>query len=939
MKQIVNQFSKGLITDLHPLMTNNTQLTDALNATFITYNGNEMMLQNDMGNAIIQDAETGNIMGLSDGFIPVGVKEHGGIIYIVSANKDGVGEIGTIPSPILTVDLKSESFNSQIINLCSSDGPKTIESIVSNKKIFPGEKFVVMLKLTHNGEQISSKHDIQLPGSDIFRPFISQVNQKGLYRLDLYSVTSNSTISLSNVCQEEQWYYDSNNQLVLDNDYWFILNKFIDDINIDKTYKNKLLKTYPGNLPSGRLAVKAELEPISSFGFIRSLQPLAKDKDKKTIAPEIKLVNNTYHLCFPGFVYTTDSARYVKNVKMIIQNQVTGEEYYNNEFVFTGFPSNGGTVYQDGEFLLRSTMATRPLVDIEINKLNQWIKVKALYYDQYDGYIDTLSYSFNPYHIINYQEIWYNPQLIATRTTQQYYNVSASGDVSLDTLHFSIPSNSKLLSSNHRSFSWGNTGDITDSECAVLRHEQGYYQTKYYPVITEVSGELFTPNQSVSASELTIPALNLKYLAKPISQVRYSFNSPGITVTFSDTGVISYDVDTQDEPIISVSLSDEVSSYSNTCQYVNPTTPSYGWTLTYNGESVCFVDKYTQQENVGIFTQQSSEQEAKFLYNRSFAINGTHGLRFVGSPVDDQKDAIEVGWDGGKRNITVSADSNPQLSESFSYVSGQSFPNKSIYSVHEGFKIYAEDEEGEEFNIGFNKFGEPKKAWTFGNNLINESIPKLNTKPISSLYANKEYLASSSEITKVLSHGVYLLSFNYGSGTNSCSATIKVSNISRSITNFNGIIEPILIYIPEKSSVSISWVGLNQLHAIGLYSITKPIKYSGNYINSGSEPIVVSYHDESISTDIILPTQLTYVENNVKCYTQTYNYYCGTIYPYYLDQIVYTNEQGKKVSTKLRYEYDGTDDGLLETNINFDLLSTGLSLNGLIKYRVNNELS
>jgi hypothetical protein len=78
----------------------------------ITYNGNEMMLQNDMGNTLIQDSTTGHIMGLSEGFVPVGLKEHGGIMYVVSANKDGVGEIGTIPSPVLKLELRKEEISS-----------------------------------------------------------------------------------------------------------------------------------------------------------------------------------------------------------------------------------------------------------------------------------------------------------------------------------------------------------------------------------------------------------------------------------------------------------------------------------------------------------------------------------------------------------------------------------------------------------------------------------------------------------------------------------------------------------------------------------------------------------------------------------------------------------------------------------------------------------
>lgn len=75
-----------MVADLHPLSTQNKSLTSALNATLITFNGNELVLQNDMGNTKIQDAKTGNLITLSDGFIPVGMKEHGGVLYIASHN-------------------------------------------------------------------------------------------------------------------------------------------------------------------------------------------------------------------------------------------------------------------------------------------------------------------------------------------------------------------------------------------------------------------------------------------------------------------------------------------------------------------------------------------------------------------------------------------------------------------------------------------------------------------------------------------------------------------------------------------------------------------------------------------------------------------------------------------------------------------------------------
>ena len=46
--QAQNTFNEGMVLDNHPLMTPNTVLTDALNATLVTMNGNEMVLQNDM---------------------------------------------------------------------------------------------------------------------------------------------------------------------------------------------------------------------------------------------------------------------------------------------------------------------------------------------------------------------------------------------------------------------------------------------------------------------------------------------------------------------------------------------------------------------------------------------------------------------------------------------------------------------------------------------------------------------------------------------------------------------------------------------------------------------------------------------------------------------------------------------------------------------------
>ena len=79
-KPTQNTFTNGLVMDLNPLSTPNNVMTNALNATLITMNGNEMILQNDMGNGRVETAY------LPEGYVPLGTAELGGIIYIVSYN-------------------------------------------------------------------------------------------------------------------------------------------------------------------------------------------------------------------------------------------------------------------------------------------------------------------------------------------------------------------------------------------------------------------------------------------------------------------------------------------------------------------------------------------------------------------------------------------------------------------------------------------------------------------------------------------------------------------------------------------------------------------------------------------------------------------------------------------------------------------------------------
>jgi hypothetical protein len=75
-----NSFQEGLIMDFSPTTTRADCMTSALNATLLTFNGNEMSLQNDMGNGRVETAF------LPEGYTPVGTCEFGDIIYIISYN-------------------------------------------------------------------------------------------------------------------------------------------------------------------------------------------------------------------------------------------------------------------------------------------------------------------------------------------------------------------------------------------------------------------------------------------------------------------------------------------------------------------------------------------------------------------------------------------------------------------------------------------------------------------------------------------------------------------------------------------------------------------------------------------------------------------------------------------------------------------------------------
>lgn len=202
MEQTGNTFMGGLNKDFNPIATPNDVLTDALNATLITFNGNELMLQNDMGNTNLTyyprtydaiTSENNNDIDyketvskirekvkLKEGYIPIGIKEHGDIIYIVSYNpEEKRTEIGSFPGPeYRPIDkIPSKEINKDIV---------IKEDTLS--KIY---------NLTEEGETLLKPYDLISDYSmeGLSPMFISTPTNKGLYIPKYINVNTNQDIT------------------------------------------------------------------------------------------------------------------------------------------------------------------------------------------------------------------------------------------------------------------------------------------------------------------------------------------------------------------------------------------------------------------------------------------------------------------------------------------------------------------------------------------------------------------------------------------------------------------------------------------------------------------------------------------------------------------------------------------------------------------------
>lgn len=266
IRKATNRFNKGLIMDFSPENTKNNTLTHALNATLLTFNGNELSLQNDMGNARVETAF------LPEGYMPVGTCEYGGIIYVVSYNPiEDKSQIGCFPSPERTVS-NSELGESDVIlensmfqDLETGILTNTTQCVLLKKNsLNPGDKFVI----TSNNE-IYDNHLKDLMVGDSYRahPRIA---------LNVVSIEDSGRIVYLNSTVKQYDVSFGNSSYK----YHILGNKSESSFEKEDldSYRNTLSSGY--NVfrakTSGKLALLAELIMIDSYSVTHSLQKVSE---------------------------------------------------------------------------------------------------------------------------------------------------------------------------------------------------------------------------------------------------------------------------------------------------------------------------------------------------------------------------------------------------------------------------------------------------------------------------------------------------------------------------------------------------------------------------------------------------------------------------------------------------------------------------------------
>lgn len=291
MEQAVNTFEKGLQMDTNPMVQGNKTLSNALNATFVTMNGNEVILQNDMGNRRVDNAY------LPSGYEPVGIKEHGGIIYLALYNPiTNKGQIGSFPSP----QQRSSQIIDQEISAGIEDGKFQTLIKLTDFPMHIGDNF--LLAWNNNDNKLTNCEDITNAYNTIENKIYSPKNRLYTYSLGVIN-SQNQFIDITHTLKRYEKneknpniYDDNVSELYKFNNGYFIRNiqqsqseglpSFPENINI---YSYKLV---------GPLYLKIYVNHIQDFSY--SIEDLGIDYVNKKLT--FSIFGNITYNCPDGSV-------------------------------------------------------------------------------------------------------------------------------------------------------------------------------------------------------------------------------------------------------------------------------------------------------------------------------------------------------------------------------------------------------------------------------------------------------------------------------------------------------------------------------------------------------------------------------------------------------------------------------------------------------------
>ena len=317
-----NSFQDGLLLDFSPENSKATSMTAALNATLVTFNGNEMSLQNDMGNGRVETAF------LPEGYVPVGSCEFGDIIYIVSYNPlINKSQIGCFPSP--ERNISSEELGGLQQSLSWKDfqeGDTTpngelkassVKKILyDNRDMTPGDKYIIYssdLKQTSNNQYLS----------DYGNKIHEHEEFPKLAKIHVVSIEESGKIVYLD--STTKW-YDNNYYLNADLE----VNGELKDIDSYRTMVSSAYSVFSSKV-SGKLALLVELEKIT--GFSCSWEPYVSATTN---------THTTYDIYW-NFNWTTDNNNINPDGAILVTSEWTGVDK-NREGQYQNWTVNGSKI-------------------------------------------------------------------------------------------------------------------------------------------------------------------------------------------------------------------------------------------------------------------------------------------------------------------------------------------------------------------------------------------------------------------------------------------------------------------------------------------------------------------------------------------------------------------------------------------------------------------